>query len=57
MREKLIELLSHVQEFGVYRTPTLTLPTLPRNEEIADFLIAHGVTVATDNNVGHKERE
>lgn len=55
MREKLIELLSQMQDFGVKRTHRMAHPMLPKNEEIADYLIKNGVTVATDNNVGHKE--
>ena len=54
MREKLIELLSQVQHFGIKRTHRMAHPTLPKNEEIADYLIANGVTVVTDNNVGSK---
>lgn len=53
MRDKLIELISRVQDFGIKRTNRLAHPKLPRNEEIADHLIANGVIIATDNNVGH----
>lgn len=48
-REQLIRLLSQVQDFGIKRTPRLAHPKLPRNEEIADFLIANGVTVCNMN--------
>ena len=40
MREKLIELLAESEHMSY--------------EKKADFLIANGVTIATDNNVGHK---
>lgn len=43
MREKLIELLSQVQYLGGLE------------EKIADHLVANGVTIATDNNVGDKK--
>ncbi len=45
-REKLLELLGQVQDFGIKRTHRLAHPKLPRNEEIADYLIAHGVTIS-----------
>ena len=52
MREKLIELLCQAT-FGVNKQ---TIPSyLPSSAiaEVADHLIANGVTFATDNNVGH----
>lgn len=49
MREKLIELLSQMQDFGIKRTHRLAHPKLPRNEEIADYLIKNGVTFATND--------
>ena len=45
-REKLIELINE----GIDRRE----PTLMLGERIADHLIAHGVTLVTDNNVGCK---
>ena len=44
-KEKLIELLGSLQDYGIKRTPGLALPSLPCNEIIADHLIANGVTV------------
>ena len=44
-REKLIELLNGLQDYGIKRTPGLALPGLPCNEIIAYHLIANGVTV------------
>lgn len=49
MKDKLIELVNDVLNYlpwGEISSHTA--------QEIADYLIAHGVTVATENNVGHK---
>ena len=46
MREKLIELLEEAEGQVNNDVPTL--------EQIADHLIANGVTIATENNVGGK---
>ena len=63
-REKLIELLSQVQDYGTKNTNEQWSVTIETkcNETIADHLIANGVvisnlettTFATDNNVGDK---
>ena len=45
MKEKLVELLNSLQDYGIKRTQGLALPGLPCNEIIADHLIANGVTV------------
>ena len=45
LKEKLVELLNSLQDYGIKRTPGLALPGLPCNEIIADHLIANGVTV------------
>lgn len=45
-REKLIELLEEAEGLVNNDVPSL--------EQIADYLIAYGVTFATDNNVGDK---
>ena len=52
-REKLIELIGEVQGCGTkfnYGEDSATI-SLTENEELADHLIANGVTFATDNNV------
>ena len=53
MREKLIELISQVQDEGREYVSPDTGYIVP-NESIADHLIANGVTFATDNNVACK---
>lgn len=52
MREKLIELLRQVQDYGTKHTNEQWSVTVETkcNETIADHLIANGVTIATDNN-------
>ena len=42
IKEKLIELLGSLQDYGIKRTPGLALPSLPCNEIIADHIIASG---------------
>ena len=56
MREKLIELLCKVQDYGTKNTCEEWSVTVEckDNETVADHLIANGVTIATDNNVGDK---
>ena len=58
MREKLIELLDDIQirgeDFTDYEIYGMRLPNTVSNEDVADHLIANGVTFATDNNVGGK---
>ena len=54
MRDKLIELMNNAMltrenDRLMYGEARLTF------EELADYLIAHGVTLATDNNVGDKK--
>lgn len=45
MREKLIEIL---------RVPIYLHELADHTEAVADYLLDNGVTIATDNNVGHK---
>lgn len=56
-REKLIELLDDIQlrgeNFTEYEIYGMRLPNTVSNEDVADHLIANGVTFATDKNVGH----
>ena len=53
-REKLIELLGKAQDIGTIVIPTGQgeLYEWVSNQKVADYLIANGVTFATDNNVG-----
>lgn len=46
MREKLIEIVREIRK---------TTTAWHTAEDIADKLIANGITIATDNNVGSKE--
>ena len=52
MREKLIELIAKAKR-SMWGKSGLSCE-LARNSYIAEFLIANGVTIATDNNVGDK---
>ena len=49
MREKLIELLDDIQrcgeDFTEYEIYGMRLPNTVSNEAVADYLIAHGVTI------------
>lgn len=55
-REKLIELLNDIQRCGEdyteYERYGINYPDTVSNENVADYLLAHGVTVLPDNNVG-----
>lgn len=56
-REKLIYLIGQVQDEGADYSGTFMeteSPASVENYELADHLIANGVTFAVDNNVGHK---
>ena len=52
-REKLIELLDDIQrcgeDFDDYEIYGMRLPNSVSNDDVADYLISHGVTVATNN--------
>ena len=50
MREKLIELLG-----DALSTINWDWGDYPNTDEMADYLIANGVTFATDNNVGDNQ--
>ena len=54
--EKLIELIGKKQTFGCVdlRDPDVTWRYKTANEELADYLLANGVTFATDTKVGDK---
>ena len=55
MREKLIELIDEKQVYGIdQEQPRKHDIMLLDNDELADHLIANGVTFATDTNVGSK---
>ncbi len=59
-RDKLIRILAMVQDAGQKwaREGNGCLRCAPiKNAEIADFLIEHGVGIASDNNVGSKTAE
>ena len=45
VREKLVELLSQIQSYGVKQGSHVTHQEGKTNREIASYLIAHGVTV------------
>ena len=51
-REKLIQLIDYVQDEGIDYTDVI-FGNPVQNERLADYLIANGVTFATDKNVGH----
>ena len=62
VREKLVELLNEVQETGVNEIPTgfCCITKYITNEEVASYLVGHGVTVqksscpyCCDNGEGH----
>ena len=55
MRDKLIELIVDVEN-DLFRQRN-NYSDSERIEKTADYLISHGVTLATDNNVGGKEAE
>lgn len=55
MREKLIELLDDIQlrgeDFTEYEIYGMRLPNTVSNEDVADYLIAHGVIVLDEKDV------